>query len=100
MVDQGGAQPEALGTAVGLHAATVDDDLGAVGLAGVDVGRDLVAVGLGDQRTHVGVPGAVTGLERVGAVGDLGDQVVGDRADRDTGADRHAAFACRCRSRR
>ena len=30
-----------------------------------------------------------------GAFGDLGDQVVGDRADRDTGADGHAAFAGR-----
>ena len=30
-----------------------------------------------------------------GAFGDLGDQVVGDRADRDGGRDRHAAFAGR-----
>ena len=75
--------------------AAVDDDLGAVGLAGVDVGRHLVAVGLGDQRAHVGVLGAVTDLQRRGALGDLGDQVVGDRADGHTGRDRHAAFAGR-----
>ena len=30
-----------------------------------------------------------------GAFGDLGDQLVGDRADRHTGADGHAAFAGR-----
>ena len=67
-----------------VDAAAVDDDFGAVGLAGVDVARDLVAVGPGDQRAHVGVTGAVTGLDALGAVGDLGDQVIGDRADRDT----------------
>ncbi len=31
-------------------------------------------------------------FERCGAFGDLGDQVVGDGADRDAGADGHAAF--------
>ena len=74
------------------HVAAVDDDLGAVGLAGVDVGRHLVAVGLGDQRAHVGILGAVTDLQRGGALGDLGDQIVGDRADGDRRADGHAAL--------
>ena len=49
-------------------------------------------MGPGDQRTHVGVPGAVTDLEALRAFGDLGDQVIGDRADRHTRADGHAAF--------
>ena len=79
----------------GLHGAAVDDDLGAVGLAGVDVGRHLVAVGLGDQRAHVGVAGAVAGLDAAGAFGDLGDQIVGDRPDRDTRRNGHAAFTGR-----
>ena len=92
VVDQRRASQNPSCAAVGLHAAAVDDDLGAVGLAGVDVGGDLVAVGLGDQRAHVGVTGAVAGLDGGGAFGDLGDQVIGDRADRHTGRDGHAAF--------
>ena len=82
MVDQRRAEPEAVRAAVGGDGAAVDDDLGAVGLAGVDVGGHLVAVRLGDQRAHVGVAGAVAGLDGGGALGDLGDQLVGDRADR------------------
>ena len=52
-------------------------------------------MGLGDQRAHVGVAGAVAGLDAAGAFGDLGDQVIGDRADRDTRRDGHAAFTGR-----
>ncbi|GAF49306.1 hypothetical protein RW1_075_00110 [Rhodococcus wratislaviensis NBRC 100605] len=45
------------------------------------------------QRAHVGVLGAVADLEGVGALFDLGDQFVGDVADRDQRGDGHAAFA-------
>ncbi len=86
MIDQGGAQPEPVGATIGGHGAAVDDDLGAVGLTGVDVGGHLVAVDPGDQRTHVGVPGAVTGLDALRAFGDLGHQVIGDRSDGHTRA--------------
>ncbi len=68
------------------------DDLGAVSLAGIDVGGHLVAVNLGNQRTHVRILGSVTGLDGGGALGDLGHQLVGDRADGDGGRDRHAAL--------
>src|SRR6185437_16032921 len=79
--------------------AAVDDDLGAVGLAGVDVGGHLVAVGLGDQRAHIGVTGAIAGLDARGAFGDLGDQVIGDRPHRHTRRNRHAAFPGRAEAR-
>ena len=49
--------------------------------------------GLGDQRAHVGVLGAVADFEGARALGDLGDQVVGDRADGHARRDRHAALA-------
>ena len=64
------------------------------GFTCIDVGGDFVAVRAGDQRAHVGVLGAIADLQRGGAFGDFGDQIVGDGADGDAGRDGHAAFAC------
>ncbi|MCW2756655.1 MAG: Methylmalonate-semialdehyde dehydrogenase, partial [Nocardioidaceae bacterium] len=79
--------------------AAVDHDGGTVGFPGVDVGGDLVAVRLGDQRAHIGVAGAVTGLQCRCPFGDLGDQLVGDRADGHQRGDGHAALTGRAEAR-
>ncbi len=79
------------------EAAAVDDDLGAVGLGDVDVGGDLVAVHGGDERAHVGLAGvgarAVADLQLRDALGDLGDELVGDGLDGEDDRDGHAALA-------
>jgi hypothetical protein len=52
-------------------------------------------VRLGDERTHVGVAGAVPGDELGHPLLDLVDQLVGDGLDRDQRRDRHAALTGR-----
>ena len=60
---------------------------------------DTVAMGPGDQRAHVRVAGAVTGLQRSCPVRDLGDQFVGDVTDGDKSRDGHASFTSRTEAR-
>ena len=70
--------------------APVDDELRAGRDALLDVAGDLVQVRPGDERAHVGVAHAVTGAQGAGALGDLGDELVGDRVGREHDRDRHA----------
>ena len=99
MVEQGRAEPEAVGVRPALLGAddrlgaAVDLEGGALGDAAVEVGRHLVAVDLGDQRAHLGafVAAGADG-ELADAVLDLRDELVADRVDRDQGGDRHAAL--------
>ena len=79
VVEQGGAQEEAVASAVGGDGAPVDDERGAGGFAGVDVAGHLVPVRPGDQRAHVAAAQCRRRSCMVrGALGDLGDQLVGD----------------------
>jgi len=55
VVEQGGAQPEAVCAAVGVDVAAVDDDFGAVGFAGVDVGGDFVPMCLRHGENKIGI---------------------------------------------
>ena len=53
----------------------------------------------GDERPHVGPRLAVADGQPIHPLGDLRDQLVGDRSDCDDRGDRHATFAGRAESR-
>ena len=97
VVEQGRAEPEAVRGAVevllGVAGPAVDDQFGAGVHPGLHVAGDLVPVRPGDQRPHVAAAAAVTGAQGGHPLGDLADQLVGDRVHRDQRADRHAPLA-------
>src|SRR5690606_41039276 len=94
LVEEGDADPVAVLVAVDGVTGAVQDDLGALGGGVLYVGGDLVAVGFGDEGAHLG-RGVVAGtdLDLLGALADLLDQGVADRAGGDDRGDRHAALA-------
>jgi hypothetical protein len=94
-VEQGGAEPEALGPVLHLEAASVDDEVGAGLHAGIHKGLHLVAVGPGDQWAHVAAERSVSDPELGHPLGDPADDLVADRSDGDQDADRHAPLAGR-----
>ena len=91
VVEQRRVEEEALGP----HVVTpIDDDRGAVRCGTIDVAAHLVAMLTGDQRAHL-VVGLVarTDLDRRDPLGDLADELVGDRLGGEDDADRHAPLA-------
>ena len=88
-----GAEPEPVAVGVGVDAATVDHHLRA-GLARRRRGRRPPCRGApGHQRAHVAAAAAVAGAQGGDPLGDLRDQLVGDRFDGDERRDGHAALA-------
>ena len=73
----------------------VDDHRRTLGTRAGHVAGDLVTVLGSDQRAHLaGWVVAWTDHELCHALGDGGDERIGDLADSDDHADRHAALAC------
>ena len=92
VVDERGSEPESARLTVDLDTATVDHEGSPVTRGDVEVAGDLVAVLLGDERSHVAVAGTVADLQPSHPRGDLSDQFIGDRLDRNHDTDGHASL--------
>ena len=79
--------------------AAIDDHVGAIRDCDVDVRRNFVAVLTRDKRPHVASAATITGAQLAHALGDLGNQGIGNRLNGNDHRDRHAALASRAKAR-
>ena len=78
--------------------ATVDHNFRAIGNRDVDVGGNLVAVFSSYQWTHVATAATIAGAQLAHALGDLGNQSVGDWLNGNDNRDCHAPLTCRAKA--
>eukprot|EP01084_Bolivina_argentea_P175387 303733_1 len=92
VVNDGGAEPVALGVALDGLVGAVQDQGGTLGLGTLDDGTGTLLGGLGDHGTEVLVVLAGAALQLLGTLLELGDPV-GGLSDEDGLAQGHAALA-------